>query len=231
MDRKFAQFLLKKTQADYNLIAEDFSRTRKKMWPEIKFLIDDYVRTEEKILDLGCGNGRLFEFLKDKNVDYFGVDFSEKLIEIAKKRFPAAKFQVADALNLPFLENTFDKVYSIAVLHHIPSQNFRLKFLKEAKRVLKPNGFLILTVWRFHQPKEIFLLLKYSILKIIGKSKLDFKDIFEPWGKKIKRYYHCFSKRELVKLIEKVNLKVIETGLAKNEKGNRQNIYVIAQKI
>ena len=213
------------------MIAEDFSRTRKKMWPEIKFLVDDYVRAEEKILDLGCGNGRLFEFLKDKNVDYFGVDFSEKLIEIAKKRFPEAKFQVADALNLPFSENTFDKVYSIAVLHQIPSQNFRLKFLKEAKRVLKPNGLLILTVWRFHQPKEIFLLLKYTILKIIGKSKLDFKDIFEPWGKKIKRYYHCFSKKELVKLIEKVNLKVIEVGLVKNEKGNRQNIYVIAQKI
>jgi len=201
------------------------------MWPEIKFLVTDYVKEGEKILDLGCGNGRLFEFLKDKNIDYIGVDFSEKLISIAKKRFPKAKFEVADAFNLPFSKDTFDKVYSIAVLHHIPSEDFRIIFLEEIRRVLKPGELLILTVWRFHQLKEIYLLLKYTVLKLIGKSKLDWKDIFEPWGKKVNRYYHYFSKRELIKLIKKVKFKVIKTGIIKNKRGNRQNIYIVAQKI
>lgn len=230
MDKEFAKFLLEKTQTDYNLIAEDFSRTRQRMWPEIKFLVNDYVKEGEKILDLGCGNGRLFEFLKEKNIDYIGVDFSEKLISIAKERFPKAKFKLADALNLPFSENFFDKVYSIAVLHQIPSEDFRLQFLKEAKKVLKPRGLLILTVWRFHQPNEIFLLLKYTILKLIGKSKLDFKDIFEPWGKKVNRYYHWFSKEELINLVRKAGFEIKKAGIIKNQKGNRQNIFVVAKK-
>ena len=200
------------------------------MWPEMKFLVDDYTIAGEKILDLGCGNGRLLEFLKDKKIDYIGVDFSEKLITAAKKKFPKARFQRADALNLPFPKNFFDKIYSIAVLHHIPSEEFRLQFLKEAKRILKPEGLLILTVWKFHQAKELYLIFKYTILKLIGKSKLGWKDIFEPWGKKVDRYYHCFSKRELIKLVRKSGFGIKESDIARNVRGNRQNLYLIAQK-
>lgn len=200
------------------------------MWEEMRFLVDDYMIAGERILDLGCGSGRFFEFLRDKKVDYIGIDNSEKLIEIAKRRYPKARFQVADVLNLPFPRNFFDKIYSIAVLHHIPLEEFRLQFLREAKRVLKPEGFLILTVWKFHESKELYLILKYTILKLFGKSKLDWKDIFEPWGKKIDMYYHYFSKRELMKLVRKSGFRIKESDIVRNERGNRQNIYLIAQK-
>ncbi len=230
MDKKYAEYLLKKTQADYNLIAGDFSRTREKPWEEIRFLFDDYLIEKEKVLDLGCGNGRFYEFFKNKDINYIGIDNSEKLIEIAKKRFSGTNFQVADALNLPFPDNYFDKVYAIAVLHHIPSKEFRLQFLREVKRVLRQKGLLILTIWKFHNKKAIFLLLRYTILKIIGKSKLDFKDIFEPWGKKINRYYHWFSEKELTSLAEEAGFKIKKSGVVKNKRGNRQNIYLIAKK-
>jgi len=230
MDKKYAEYLLKKTIEDYNLIAEDFARTRKEPWSELRFLFDDYLIPGERVLDLGCGNGRFFEFFKGENMDYFGVDSSEKLIEIAKKKNSGAKFQVAGALNLPFPENFFDKTYSIAVLHHIPSEKLRLGFLEETKRVLKPEGFLILTVWKFHRPKELFLILKFTILKLLGLSKLDFGDILEPWGKKIKRYYHYFSKKELINLIKKSGFQINDCGIVKNERGNRQNIYIIDKK-
>ncbi len=230
MDKEYAKYLLEKTKEDYNLIAEDFSRTRKKPWEEIRFLVTDFLIPTDRVLDLGCGNGRFYEFFKNKNVDYIGVDNSEKLIEIAKKKFPNVKFQTVNALNLPFPNNYFNKVYSIAVLHQIPSQAFRLQFLKEVKRVLKQRGMLILTVWKFHNKKEVVLLLRYTILKLIGKLRLDFKDIFEPWGKKTKRYYHWFSKRELINLVKKVGFKIKESSITKNKKGNRQNIYLIAEK-
>jgi tRNA (uracil-5-)-methyltransferase TRM9 len=230
MDSKYAKYLLKKTREDYNLIAEEFSRTRQEGWEEMKFLFTDFLIPGEKVLDLGCGNGRWFTFFQEYKTDYIGVDSSKKIIKIAKKRYPKTRFQVANALDLPFPNSFFDKIYSIAVLHQIPSQDLRLQFLKEAKRVLKPEGLLILTVWKLHQKKELYLLLKYTILKLIGKSKIDFKDIFKPWGKKVQRYYHCFSKRELESLIKKVNFKVKEIGLVKNKKGNRQNIYLVAQK-
>lgn len=230
MESDYAKYLLEKTRQDYNLIAEDFSRTRERPWEEIRFLFDNYLFDEEKVLDLGCGNGRYLEFLKGKNVDYFGVDSSEKLIEIAKSKYPEAKFQVGDALNLSFPNNFFCKVYSIAVFHQIPSEEFRLQFLNEIKRVLKLGGLLILTCWRFHQPKELYILFKYTILKLFGKSKLDWKDIFEPWGKKVKRYYHCFSEKELENLARRGGFKIQKVGIVKNQRGNRQNFYLIAKK-
>jgi tRNA (uracil-5-)-methyltransferase TRM9 len=230
MDKEHSEYLLNKTKEDYNLIAEDFSSKREKVWEEIEFLFNDYLKQGEKILDLGCGNGRYFPFFKKKGVDYFGIDFSEKLIKIAKNKHPEVNFQKGDALNLPFPENFFDKIYSIATLHHIPSEELRIQFLKEVKRALKGEGFLILTVWKFHQQQEINLLFKYTILKLFGKSKLDWKDILEPWGKKIKRYYHWFSKKELKDLLKKVDLIIEKIGTTKNQRGNRQNIYVIAKK-
>jgi len=262
MDKEYAKYLLKKTTQDYNLIADEFSRTREKIWEETKFLFDNFVMPGDKVLDLGCGNGRYFEILKEKNIDYYGVDNSEKLIERAKKKFSEAKFQVVDedksssrpfanarvvaedksssrpfanarvvdAFNLPFPSNFFDKIYSIAVFHHIPSKEFRLQFLREAKRVLKPEGLLVLTCWKFHQLKELFLIFKFTILKLLTLSKLDFGDIFKPWGKKIKRYYHCFTQKELVKLLKTSGFKVKEKGIIRNKKGNRQNIYLIVEK-
>jgi ubiquinone/menaquinone biosynthesis C-methylase UbiE len=229
MDLEYARYLLAKNIEDYEILAKDFSRTRQKVWKEMDFLFEDYLVPGERVLDLGCGNGRWFPLFQEKKVDYIGIDNSEELIEIAKDKYPQGRFQKADALSLPFSNNSFDKVYSIAVLHHIPSREFRLQFLKEVKRVLKPEGTLVLTVWRFHQKEELLLLFKYTILKILGKSKLDFKDIFEPWGKRIDRYYHCFSKKELLNLVKEADFKIIKVSLVKNERGNRQNIYLLAK--
>jgi len=230
MDREYAKYLLEKTRQDYNLIADEFSVTRKEIWPELVFLFDNYLAEGEKILDLGCGNGRWLELFRKKKVDYIGVDFSERLIEIAKRNYPQTKFQTADVLNLPFPSDYFDKIYNIAVLHHIPSEELRRQSLEEAKRILKPGGVLILTVWKFHDKKKLSLLFKYTILKLIGKSGLDFKDVLEPWGKKTKRYYHCFSKKELIDLVREAGFKIKKSGIIKNKKGNRQNIYLIAEK-
>jgi len=225
MDKEYAKYLLKKTQEDYNLIAEDYARTRQFTW-DIKNLAE-YVNSGEKILDLGCGNGRLLEILKGKRVNYIGLDNSQKLLEIAKKNYPDEKFQVGDALNLPFPENFFDKVFSIRVLPHIPSKEFQLQFLKEAKRVLKPRGNLILTGWYVYGltvKKNFLLMIENVFLKIIGKSKLDFGDALIPWGKKVMRYYHYFTKRELKKLTEESGLKIKKIWTTPFD------IYLIAEK-
>lgn len=229
MKREYADYLLKKTKQDYNRIAQEFSSSRRFIWKDLEFLIQ-YTMPGDRVLDLGCGNGRLFQILKDMEIEYFGVDVSEKLIEIAKKRYHQAKFQVADALNLPFPNNYFDKIYSIAIFHHIPSEKFRLRFLKEAKRVLKPGGLLILTVWKIRQLKSIKLILKYSFLKILGLSQLDFGDILNPWGKKCKRYVHNFSQRGLRKLLEKSSFKIKEIDTIKRPERKDTNIYVVVEK-
>jgi len=231
MNEKYAKYLLRKTLQDYNTIFAHFSKTRSYVWEELRYLTQLCI-PGEKILDLGCGNGRLLELLKDFNIDYIGIDDSEKLIEVAKQRYPDKRFQKANALSLPFPNNYFDKIFSIAVFHHIPSEKFRLKFLKEGKRVLKPKGLFILTVWNLFQKKFLKYHLKFFFLKVIGKSKLDFKDIFYPWKSPsgeiiVQRYFHCFTKKELKGLAEKVGFQVKEVGFL--GKAN-QNIYLIAKK-
>jgi ubiquinone/menaquinone biosynthesis C-methylase UbiE len=228
MKKEYANHLLNKTKEDYNLISEEFSRTRWFIWEETKFLFSDYTREGDKVLDIGCGNGRYFELLKD--ADYVGIDNSSKLIEEAKKKYAEANFLVADALDIPFGDNTFDKIYSIAVLHNIPSKELRLEFLNEAKRVLKSKGLLILTVWKFHRSSDYFRLFKNIILKLVGKSKLDFKDFLEPWSDRTLRYFHWFSKKELKRIVLKAGFNVKEIGVVRNKKGNRRNIYIIAEK-
>jgi len=238
MNRDYAKYLLDKTRQDYNLIAEDFSRTRASVPEELGKWIFQYIFAGEKVLDWGCGNGRFYEIFEKAGVDYFGIDVSEKLIEIAKNQYPRAKFQVTPAFNLPFPNNFFDKILSIAVFHHIPSKEFRLKFLKEAKRVLKPDGLLILTVWNLNplrmiligEWKRFFSFVNFSILKILGKSKLDFKDFYIPWRKVCQRYVHCFSKSEIEDLVKESELKIEEISILKSQKTKESNIYLIAKK-
>jgi SAM-dependent methyltransferase len=229
MDKNYAQYLLDKTHQDYNLIARDFSSTRRFIWQGLEPLYN-YALPREKVLDLGCGNGRLLQIFKEIDIDYTGVDSSEKLIEIARKIYPNAKFEVADALHLTFPNNHFDKIYSIAVLHHIPSNELRLQFLEGVKRVLRPEGLFILTVWDLWRWRKLKTISKFAILKTLGKSQLDCKDIFVPWQGACQRYVHCFSKRELVGLIKRAGFKVKEIGTLKMPDSKENNIYIVAEK-
>ena len=231
MDRKYAEYLLQKTKENYNLIADDYTRTRAFIPEDIRELAK-YALPGEKILDSGCASGRLFEVLG--KVNYYGIDISERLIKIAKEKYPGGEFEAADALSLPFPENFFDKAYSISVLHNIPSREFQLQYLKEIRRVLKPEGFLILRVWDFWKRKEGWkLFLKYTLLKLIGKSKIDFYDVFVPWKNSngeilVQRYFHCFTKKEIENLIEKAGFKIKKSW--RGGKDPRTNIYIIAEK-
>jgi len=225
--------LLEKTKENYNLTAEEYTRTRAFIPEDIKSL-SDYVKEGDKILDSGCANGRLYGVLKEKRVDYFGTDISERLVEIAEKNYPEGNFQIANALNLPLADNSFDKIYSISVIHNIPSRDFQLQYLKESRRVLRSGGLLILRVWDFWKRKEGWrLFLKYAFLKLVRKSKLDFYDVLIPWkdsrGKTVvERYFHCFKKREIENLIKKAGFKIKKSW--REGKDPRTNIYIIAEK-
>jgi SAM-dependent methyltransferase len=229
MDKKYAQYLLEETRHNYNTIAGDFSASRRYLWPGLEKLAQE-VRPNDKVLDLGCGNGRFFDLLKGKKINYIGIDNSAALIEIAQKSHPEADFRTGEALDLSFPDNSFDKVFSIAVLHHIPSEDLRLRFLSEAKRVLRPGGILILTVWDLGRGRGRWLNIKFGLLKILRKSKLDFGDVFVPWQNKVDRYVHCFSKGELKRAVEGAGFEVREVGVLERKGGRGGNLYLAARK-
>lgn len=234
MNLQTAKFLLNKTKEDYECIAESFSHTRKYLWADFKEF-EKYIQDKNYILDLGCGNGRLFEMFNNKKINYTGVDNCKKLIKEAKNKYSllGASFLVADALDAPFGDQKFDAVFCIAVLNHIPSKELRIEFLKNAKKILKNNGILIMTNWNLYQKKYFMLVIKSFFIKIVSyliywlktfglpARKLDFSDIFIPWklkNKIIQRYYHAFTTRELFKLFEQTGFNVIQKYYTKNGK-------------
>jgi 2-polyprenyl-3-methyl-5-hydroxy-6-metoxy-1,4-benzoquinol methylase len=186
MDKQTQKNLLGLVKRNYEEIAKDFSETRKKhLWPELSRLTLN-IKNGDKILDAGCGNGRLLETLKDKKINYLGVDASEKLIKLAEERYQAVgfkfqvssfKFQVCDILELSKIpEINFDYVFCVAVLHHLPGKDLRLAALKQLKNKIKPEGKIIITVWNlWSQEKFRKIIIRTELLKLFNKLKLIFR--------------------------------------------------------
>lgn len=93
-------------------------------------------------LDLCTGTGDLAGLLKEKyhEVQIIGVDFSEKMLEIARKKHPDIEFLEADCTKLPFNNESFDLCVISFGLRNIEEME---KALKEIYRVLKPGGIFI----------------------------------------------------------------------------------------
>ncbi len=230
MKEKYANEILEMSRRGYKDIAEDFESTRKVFWEELYFL-GDYIKDGDKVLDLGCGNGRFLEVIGRKNIDYTGIDSSESFIKAAKDTYGNIEhFIHGDALKLPFKENEFDIVVSFGVLHHIPSKKLRRQFLREANRVLKKEGLLILTVWNLWNKRLTPVIKKYAVNKLLLRSKLDFKDVFLPFGKKQNvRFLHAFTERELSRSIKRSGFNIIKMEKIRR-RGDNENIVVICHK-
>jgi len=239
-----AEQILRQVKDGYNQIAGHFSDTRHHPWDEFN-LFKEYIKDHEKILDAGCGNGRLyFSFLRNFNVEYYGIDVSEKLIRIAqdtrnklqdtnKFQISNFKFQTADITDLPFEENQFDLVFCIATFHHLPDKKLRRQALAELYRVLKPGGYLLMTNWHLWHRQ----FLKHFFNRFTQKITL--KDFFIPWktpdGKiQCQRYYHAFTKDELKRLFKKSGLKIEKIFLHQNslkrEYGRGIDVVVVGKK-
>lgn len=126
---------------------------------ELGFVSD--IPMHSPMLDIGCCDGLVSKVLfNNQNIDnLWGGDLSKKALIIAKKEKTYSGLFAFDARFLPFHSNSFNSVFSISVLEHIPIIQ---KVLKESLRVLKPGGILQFTTTSDQFKK---LLLFSSLLK------------------------------------------------------------------
>jgi len=232
MKRQYANYLLNKTVDDYNKIAEKFSSTRNYLSKDVLEL-KQYAEDGDSIFDLGCGNGRLSELFNGMDVRYLGGDSSDRLVEIAKGRYPEEKFIVLDPVQIDIPDNAFDKIYCLSVFHHIPSVELRLEYLREIRRALKDGGSLILSVWDlWNKPGTFWQIIKSGFLN----PRLDLNDIYLPFkdqsGKVMaNRYIHCFKKNEIEKLLLETGFSIQSIDVQfRGLSRQNENIIAIAQK-
>jgi ubiquinone/menaquinone biosynthesis C-methylase UbiE len=87
--------------------------------------------TPARTLDVACGTGFLTRHLEGEIV---GIDASERMLEIARERVPDGEFFTADALELPFEDRSFDRLFTGHFYGHLEDDG-RVRFLGEARRV------------------------------------------------------------------------------------------------
>ena len=102
------------------------------------------------LLDAGSGNGKNMVAFRDSNRGIaIGTDFSSRLCEISMNI--GFETVTADVMDLPYRSNSFDAVLGIAVIHHISTEERRLRFLSECIRVLTVGGRMLIYAWAFEQ--------------------------------------------------------------------------------
>jgi|WetSurMetagenome_2_1015567.scaffolds.fasta_scaffold203318_1 tRNA (uracil-5-)-methyltransferase TRM9 len=205
-------------EAGYDRMAKKFSETRRFFWRDLEF-IADYINDGDKILDYGCGNGRLLEILNEKKINYAGVDISGKLIKLAKQKYQDKdiKFiKITSSRSLTFPDNYFNVVVSIAVFHHFP-ENYAKKMAEELHRTLKPGGKIIITVWNLEQER---------FKKFIKQGKKDLHIPFKDNDSKVfNRYHRLYTKKDLEEMFSEAGFKVEKIELI-----GGKNILLIGKK-
>ena len=195
-------------------------------WSEFKINpahhVEEFLKGKKgNILDLGSGSGRHLMKIQGSSLDksrtkakMYLVDFSEKMIELAKEKAKNkkinAEFAVADLTKLPYEDNFFDAAIFIAALHCIEGEKNREKAVKELFRVLKKGAQVEVGVWN-----------KKSHKFRNAKSK----ERFVKWRDKGARYYYLYDDDEIYRLFEKVGFKIV----FKEEP--KQMIIFVAEKI
>lgn len=202
----------------YDLFWDTFWKSRKNLhWEDIDFLLDDLSQSEItnwKILDVGCGNGRLFDHLKSHKKyvffqkilhSYLWIDMSQILLNQALKNhsqshiFYEQKFMYWD---MRWLESMiswekYDAIFFIASYHHLFSYAERVNVLNQAVQSLSKNGKIYMTNWNLLHPLQE----KYSRSRIV--SYPDWSADFDIKIGAHSRMYHSFSEEEYNHLAKK----------------------------
>lgn len=176
----------------YNIIADEFNKTRGYYWKPITEFIKS-IKKKSTIYDIGCGNGRNMTY---EDYKFIGVDNCEKFVEICKNKDMNAI--CCNMTNITLESNSADAILCIATFHHLENNANRVKALQEMKRLLKPNGTILLTVWSFTQPK---------------KTRITFDnygDNIVYWKNIHPRYYYIFRKDEIETLFTDVGLFIVK---------------------
>jgi len=150
----------------------------------------------KKVLDCGCGEGRISNFLAENGADVVGIDISPETIKVAKEKTANKNisFLVMDAEKMEFKDNFFDLIVCAGILHHLDIK----KTYPELKRVLKMDGKIICNEPLIHNP--IFQLYRrltphlrteWEAEHILSKNDIELAEKY--FGKIEKKFFYLFS--------------------------------------
>ena len=205
------------------------------IWP---WLTESAVTEDMKILDFGCGMGRLTNALAESHdpTKVFGIDISETMISHAKVNTVEGIHYsiVGQQGDFPLEEEFFDRIYSYAVFQHISNRSVVEKSLQEIARTLKVGGYLKLNIEMAYPPafcrkltRDTYAFekryLSHGWKKMLG---------IPMWGLKIRTSNNWSGIRlgygQLMNLFNKYNIEI--DGIAR-EPGTARMIWFFGRKV
>ena len=189
----------------YDKIAEIYSKytySKLQQYQLTKFIS---LLKGKKILDVGCGCGRDIEYFLQEGFDAMGIDLSEEMLKQARKIVPKTKLKKVDFTDLKFKKESFDGIWSMASLIHIPRKEI-VKVLKGFNKILTKKGILYLSL------KE-------------GKGEENLK---KPKYNNEPRTYIYFTKREMHEYLKEAGFKIINSEI--NKAGDNIWLEIFAEK-
>lgn len=215
----------------YSTVEFDSWAYGKCLFPEERYLIDNYLDKKEKTLEAGTAGGRIL--LEMKNLGFtslHGYDFVPEFIERARQRDTSHSicFEFQDATSLNYEDSSFDQIlYLQQIICTIDDEVGRLKALKEAYRILKSGGNALFSFLSFDARSRSGAYLAYLMyLRLYRKLRgLNRSLQYLPWlklGGKINfsslldtgPYVYWYSLQEAHQILREVGFEVVAIGSA-----------------
>lgn len=214
MRNEVVERLLALNQAFYDEFAAEFTESRRRPPPGFARLLPELPRPCRRLLDVGCGDGRLGRFLQAEGAieSYVGVDFSAELLAEAQLS-TAGAFRRRDLSRPGCLDRLgrFEAIACLAALQHIPGRANRLRLLAEMCDHLAPDGRLLLSTWQFlDSPRQRRKLLSWAELGLTP-SDVEENDYLLSWrrGGYGRRYVCLIDAAETAALAAETGLTIV----------------------
>lgn len=216
----------------YQDFALAFDATRQRLQPGVLRTLP-WLCAGERVLDLGCGNGNLFQALAERGFtgEYLGLDFSQDLIDraAAVTEGSRAGFLARDLAGdwQAGIRGPFDRITAFAVLHHLPPPTAG-HLLAGCRRLLSPAGELALSCWQFLESPEWRARIQPWEEAGLSADQVGPDDYLLDWrrGGRGLRYVHHYDEAELAVLAGKAGYSVRKSFYSDGA-GGRLGLYLL----
>lgn len=166
-------------------------------------LFEKYAGKGSLMLEGGCGMGQYVIYYTLKGVRVIGLDFAQKALKRLNKRVPDLDLCAGNVAALPFRNGVFDVYYSGGVVEHFESG--AEESLREAYRVLKNDGVLLISVPYFNPLRRALSPFRKDVWKRVNDSKME-KETENGY----KFFQYAYRPHEFVNMLEEVGFEVLE---------------------
>ncbi|HQM15660.1 MAG TPA: class I SAM-dependent methyltransferase [Candidatus Woesebacteria bacterium] len=242
--------LNKLNQDFYGQVCDSFNKTRQNAWTGWQALVPfiKQLPSPRRVLDLGCGNARFAKFLHSAHIQsiYHGIDSNSELLSLAKNSFSDSdSYQLAQLdiiqtiQDLPTIpaeldQKHYDLVVAFGLLHHIPSYQLRLNFLRLITHLLQnKNSLAVISAWQFASDNRIKNKLVSPTTIGIDAQEIEKSDYLLGWQDRtnLYRYCHDFSDQEMNEILNQLENVQLLFQYSADGKSGKLNHYYLLQRI